>query len=229
MDQTRPKIVLVDDNLATLTQGKSLLKAFYRVYTIQSPATLFENLENDVPDLILLDVEMPEMNGFEVIKKLKADARYKDIPVIFLTSKSDEESEREGFNLGAVDYIAKPFSGPLLQKRISNQILYVRVQNAIKDYASSLEIMVDEISKANERAKILLDKTPLCCRLWDKNLNLIDCNEAAVRLFGFKDKHDYLKRHSELYPEYQPDGQRSEEKITKCVKQAFEEGGCSFG
>ena len=146
MEQPRYKIVLLDDNAATLSQGKNLLKALYKVYTVQSPATFFENLAHDLPDLILLDVEMPEMNGFEVIKKLKADDRYKDIPVIFLTSKSDEESESEGFRLGAVDYITKPFSGPLLQKRISNQLLFVRVQSAIKDYASNLEIMVDRKS-----------------------------------------------------------------------------------
>ena len=228
MDQTRYKVVLVDDNMATLNQGKNLLKAFYRVQTIQSPATLFENLENDTPDLILLDVEMPEMNGFEVIKKLKSDVRYKNIPVIFLTSKSDEEHEREGFSLGAVDYIAKPFSGPLLQKRISNQILYKRVQNAVKDYSSNLEIMLSEIDRANERTRILLDKTPLCARLWDNNYNVIDCNEAAVTLFGFEDKKQCMERYSELYPEYQPDGQRSAEKVTKCIEKAFENGRYEF-
>jgi len=116
MNNIRHKIVLVDDNIATLNQGKALLEAFYKVYTVNSAATLFENLEFDVPDLILLDVEMPETDGFETIKKLKEDTRYKDIPVIFLTSKSDEESERKGFSLGAVDYITKPFSGPFCRK-----------------------------------------------------------------------------------------------------------------
>ena len=200
MDQTRYKIVMVDDNIATLNQGKSLLKAFYRVYTIQSPATLFENLENDIPDLILLDVEMPEMSGFEVIKKLKADVRYKSIPVIFLTARSDEESEREGFSLGAVDYITKPFSGPLLQKRISNQILYKSVQAAVQDYSKNLDVMLDEIAKANERTKVLLDKTPYCCRLWDRSNNIIDCNEACVKLFRFKDKKECLERYSRYLP-----------------------------
>ena len=228
MENTRYKIVLVDDNIATLNQGKSLLRPFYKVHTVQSPVTFFENLEKDIPDMILLDVEMPEMSGFEVIKKLKADARYRDIPVMFLTSKSDEESEREGFKLGAVDYIAKPFSGPLLHKRISNQILYKRVQNAVKDYSSNIEAMMDEIARANERMKILLDKTPLACRLWDSSYNVVDCNEAAVRLFGFKDKQECLERYPELYPEYQPDGRRSVEKVEELIQKAFEEGGCSF-
>ena len=228
MDNTRYKVVLVDDNAATLSQGKSMLQAFYRVYTVQSAKTLFENLERDIPDLILLDVEMPDMNGFEAIEKLKSDDRYKHIPVIFLTSKSDEESERKGFSLGAVDYITKPFSGPLLQKRISNQILYIRVQNAVQDYSSNMETMVDEITKANRRAKILLDKTPLCARLWDSSANLIDCNEAAVKLFGFKNKQEYLNRYSELYPELQPDGQRSVDILKKYIDKAFESGSCEF-
>ena len=201
MDSTRYKIALVDDNIATLNQGKILLQAFYKVYTIQSAATLFENLEHDIPDLILLDVEMPDMDGFQTISKLKADPRYKDIPVIFLTAKSDEESERKGFSLGAVDYISKPFSGPLLQKRISNQILYKRVEAAVKDYSDNLEVMVGEITRANERTRILLDKTPLAARLWDVDRNIVDCNEAAVQLFGFKDKEECIRRYSELYPE----------------------------
>ena len=84
--------------------------------------------------------------------------------------------------------------------------------------------MEREITKANNRTKILLDKTPLCCQLWDSNYKKIDCNEAAVKLFGFKDKQDYLERYPELYYEYQPDGQRTEEKAMASVKKAFEEG-----
>jgi len=84
------------------------------------------------------------MNGYEAIKLLKADERFADIPVIFLTSKSDEGSELEGFDLGAVDYISKPFSSPLLLKRIANQLLIVRSQAALKDYADNLEKRVQE-------------------------------------------------------------------------------------
>jgi len=229
MNGSYHKIVLVDDDMATLDQGKMLLQDFYKVYTVQSAAILFENLEIDIPDLILLDVAMPDIDGFDTIKMLKADNRYKDIPVIFLTAKSDEESERKGFSLGAVDYITKPFSGPLLQKRISNQILYMRVQNAVKDYSHDLEVVLGELNKADERAILMLDTSPICAQIWDKSLEIIDCNEAAVKLFGFEGKQeyidDYLKRCS---PVYQPDGQRSEEKILENVKKAFEEGRCSF-
>jgi len=147
----RSKIIIVDDNMANLTMGRNMLKTFYEVYPAPSAAKLFEILENILPDLILLDIEMPEINGYEVIRKLKADAHLADIPVIFLTAKSDENSELEGLDLGAVDYISKPFSAPLLLKRIANQLLIVRQkkdllasQAALKNYADNLEIMVRE-------------------------------------------------------------------------------------
>ncbi|MCL2028990.1 MAG: ATP-binding protein, partial [Deltaproteobacteria bacterium] len=94
--------------------------------------------------------------------------------------------------------------------------------------ALNRRILGAAIREANNRAKILLDKTPLCCQLWDSAHKKIDCNEAAVRLFGFIDKQDYLARSSRLYPEFQPDGRRSEEKIKLHIKKAFEEGGCAF-
>jgi len=227
-DNERYKIVLVDDNMATLNQGKRLLQPFYKVYTVQSAATLFENLEHDIPDLILLDVLMPEMDGFEAMVKLKADDRYKDIPVIFLTSVTDEEGERKGFSLGAVDYITKPFSEPLLQKRVSNQILFKRVQDAVKDHLLSLDHMMEEVAKANERTTLLLEKTPFCVWLWDKEGNMIMCNEASVSLFGFKHKQECLERFNEIIPEFQPDGRCSNVFFRQKLNEALLEGECSF-
>lgn len=149
MENTRSKIILVDDNMANLTMGRNLLKEHYEVYPATSAAKFFEILESVTPDLVLLDIEMPDMDGYETIKALKAEPSLRDIPVIFLTAKSDEPSELEGFSLGAVDYVSKPFSGPRLLKRIENQLLIVRQkkdllasQAAIKDYADNLEIKV---------------------------------------------------------------------------------------
>jgi len=151
MDSVRAKIILVDDNMSNLTQGRNILKTFYEVYPAPSAAKLVEILENVIPDLILLDVEMPETNGYEAIKKLKADDRFAEIPVIFLTSRGDDSSHLEGLDLGATDYISKPFSPPLLLKRIANQLLIVRQRRnlladrtALKDYADNLEKMVQE-------------------------------------------------------------------------------------
>jgi putative two-component system response regulator len=114
-----------------------------------SAALLFKTLEKTIPDLILLDINMPEMDGYEAIKILKADNRFVDIPVIFLTAKDDADSELEGFNLGAVDYVRKPFSAPLLLKRIEKELTIVRQKNEllkayaeINDYVDNLDAKV---------------------------------------------------------------------------------------
>ena len=151
MGNIRYKIVLVDDNMTTLTMGRNTLKTFYEVYPALSVAKLFEILDNVTVDLILMDVEMPEMNGYEAVKKLKADTRFADIPVIFLTSKNDESSELQGLDLGAADYVFKPFSAPLLLKRIANHILIAKQKEdllaskaALTDYSQNLAQMVQE-------------------------------------------------------------------------------------
>lgn len=123
MGNSRKKIILVDDNLTNLDIGRKLLSEFYQVIPAMSAAKMFEILEHVIPDLILLDVRMPEMDGFEAIKKLKADGRFAGIPVIFLTAKSDGIDEREGLGLGAADYQSKPFDAAQLHQRIEEVLL----------------------------------------------------------------------------------------------------------
>jgi putative two-component system response regulator len=140
--EARKKIMLVDDNLANLTVGKNMLKDQYEVFAIPSAAKLFEFLEHVLPDLILLDIEMPVMDGYEAIGKLKSDSRYADIPVIFLTSKTDEGSELEGLELGAIDYVIKPFSAPLLQKRIENHVLMAKQKKDLLEFNENLQMII---------------------------------------------------------------------------------------
>jgi putative two-component system response regulator len=90
---------------------------------------------------------MPEMNGYEVIKRLKANENTADIPVIFLTAKNDPSSELEGLTLGAIDYISKPFSPPLLLKRIALHLLVESQKKKLQDYNDNLQQMVKEKTK----------------------------------------------------------------------------------
>jgi putative two-component system response regulator len=140
----RRKIILVDDNMANLTLGKNMLKPFYEVYPVPSAEKLFDLLAHIEADLILLDVMMPEMDGFEAIRRLKSSEQWRDIPVIFLTSQSDEGSELEGFDLGAIDYVYKPFSAPLLLKRIENHLLIEAQKSELKDWNDNLQKKVRE-------------------------------------------------------------------------------------
>jgi putative two-component system response regulator len=144
MESRRKKILLVDDNMANLAMGKNMLKTFYEVYPAPSAEKLFECVERSAPDLILLDVEMPEMDGYEALRRLKATEVFSDIPVIFLTSKCDEGSELEGLGLGAVDYVSKPFSAPLLLKRIETHLLLSSQQRELKTRNETLQTTVRE-------------------------------------------------------------------------------------
>jgi putative two-component system response regulator len=144
MKQTRHKIVLVDDNLTNLAVGRNMLKAFYEVYPAPSAEKLFECLERFIPDLILLDVEMPQIDGYEAIRRLKRTVAFAEIPVIFLTAKNDVGSELEGLGLGAVDYVSKPFSAPLLLRRIETHLQLAAGKKELKTHNDSLQADVSQ-------------------------------------------------------------------------------------
>jgi putative two-component system response regulator len=143
-DGQRHKIMLVDDNISNLNTGRSMLREHYEVFPIPSGKKLFDTLQHVTPSLILLDILMPEMDGFEVIDRLKQNPQWEEIPVIFLTSRSDEKSELEGLTRGAIDYVAKPFSAPLLLQRIRNHLLLSYQKRELKKYNTSLAQMVEE-------------------------------------------------------------------------------------
>jgi len=134
----RKKIIVVDDNASYLFIVRNLLKSFYDVYPAPSGRKLFSLMERFIPDMILLDINMPGMSGYEVIKTMKENPRFKDIPVVFFTARDDEDSAVEGLNLGAVDYVTKPFSGPLLLRRISNLLLIEELRRELQISNSAL-------------------------------------------------------------------------------------------
>jgi len=124
-------IIVVDDNNANLIACKSILKSHYAVYPALSSAKLFELLEHIKPDLILLDVEMPDVDGYGIIKKLKENDAYKEIPVIFLSARRDATSEKEGLDLGAIDYFHKPFYSTMLLRRIEIHLSVIEYRKAL--------------------------------------------------------------------------------------------------
>ncbi|MDR3051434.1 MAG: response regulator [Oscillospiraceae bacterium] len=138
----REKVMMVDDNLTNLAVGKGILKDVYEVYALSSAAKLFELAAHVTPSLILLDIEMPDMDGYEALCRIKLNPVLADVPVIFLTACKSEGSELTGLSLGAVDYVAKPFSAPLLRKRIENHLLITAQRRKLRRYADDLEEMV---------------------------------------------------------------------------------------
>lgn len=111
-------ILVVDDNPANLSMIKGILNGIYKVYAVSSGEMALKFLEKQRPNLILLDIEMPVMNGIELLCILKADQRYFDIPVIFLTIQNDIDVEANAFRLGAVDYIRKPVNDIIVLSRV---------------------------------------------------------------------------------------------------------------
>lgn len=128
-------IFIVDDVEMNLQVAEESLEKRYRVITISSAIRMFTILKRLTPDLILLDVKMPEMNGFEAMKILKANPLYSNIPVIFLTGLNDSESEAYGIELGAVDFITKPFSEPVLLNRVKH---HLEIDQLIKDRTADI-------------------------------------------------------------------------------------------
>jgi putative two-component system response regulator len=115
-------IFVVDDSDTNLSMAENALEDLYCVMTMPSAAKMFTLLDKVTPDLILLDIEMPDTNGFEALQQLKNHDAYATIPVIFLTGLTDVSTEVQGFELGAVDFIAKPFSAPVLLNRIKTHL-----------------------------------------------------------------------------------------------------------
>ena len=116
------KIMLVDDDQTILQTGRSMLKEHYDVLPLPSVDKLFEVLKKVTPDLILMDIKMPGIGGFEAMTLLKDDARYSKVPVIFLTASNDRESVLKGIAIGAADFIVKPFFAGDLLSRIEKQL-----------------------------------------------------------------------------------------------------------
>jgi putative two-component system response regulator len=167
MENNYEKLILVDDNPSNLRAGKNVLSERYEVYTAPSAAKLFDILKDIKPGMILLDIEMPEMNGYEAIKILKSKEETRDIPVIFLTGKTDTENELEGLDLGAIDYITKPFVPPLLLKRIEVHLL-------VEAQKKTLEVQQKELKNFNDNLqKMVEDKTKTVLELQDAILKTV--------------------------------------------------------
>ena len=139
MHINRETVVMVDDDITNLTLAKNALVGKFDIFTVPSGKRLFQLLERVTPALILLDIEMPEMDGYEVIALLKSSSRTAQIPVIFLTAQNKPESEFKGLELGAIDYMMKPFSKELLLKRVEMHILFRLQQKELERYAQNLE------------------------------------------------------------------------------------------
>jgi len=142
------KILIVDDAIINIQVLNELLKGEYRVFFATRGNEALDIATTALPDLILLDVMMPDMDGYDVCRKLKDDPLLKEIPVIFITAMSQEQDEVLGLELGAVDYITKPFNLSLVRLRVRNQLELKRQ----RDILERLSLMDGLTGLPNRRA-----------------------------------------------------------------------------
>ncbi|MCF7498864.1 MULTISPECIES: two-component system response regulator [unclassified Pseudoalteromonas] len=124
----RERILVVDDEPANLKVMREVLGNDYRLSFAKSGELALQLIENEPPKLILLDIMMPDMNGFEVCKVLKSNQHTAHIPVIFVTALAHEQDESEGFALGAVDYITKPISPAIVRARVKTHLSLIQAE-----------------------------------------------------------------------------------------------------
>jgi len=138
-------ILVVDDTPDNLTLMSGLLKDNYLVKVANSGARALKIAQSETPpDLILLDIMMPEIDGYEVCRRLKVDNKTRDIPIIFLTAKTEVIDETLGFELGASDYITKPISPPIVLARVETHLAIKRVQDFLRDKNAFLAAEVNK-------------------------------------------------------------------------------------
>lgn len=140
-------ILIVDDDRLTLSTAQNLLGDKYKVVAVNSAKQAYKYLDRHVPDLILLDINMPEISGFDFMKTLQADAHWCKIPVIFLTADRSSETEVECFRMRACDFITKPFEPQIMLSRINSTL-------ELDGYRRDLQRRLDEKTKEMERITI---------------------------------------------------------------------------
>jgi len=159
MYMEKPTVLVVDDTPDNLTLMSGLLKDKYKVKIANNgERALKVAMTGTPPDIILLDIMMPVMDGYETCRHLKEYPETRDIPVIFLTAKAEVEDEMKGFELGAVDYITKPISPPIVMARVETQLQMKRVRDYLKDQNQFLE---DEVRKRTQEVVAVQEVTIL--------------------------------------------------------------------
>lgn len=197
--KTKNKILVVDDTAASLKLLSDLLKAEgYEVRAAINGELALESTIGNPPDLILLDILMPGMDGFEVCRRLKASPDTRNVPVIFISALSDTDEKVQGFGLGAVDFVTKPYQREELLSRVRTHLEIDRLRNHLEEMVlarsrqlaeseAKLRISLDELMLTNAHLHTLLHTIPEPVWLKDPEGVYLACNRQFERLYGAKE------------------------------------------
>jgi diguanylate cyclase (GGDEF)-like protein len=163
-------VLIIEDSPINIEHLAQVLKSEYNIKVANSGGPGIEVARNQSPDLILLDVVMPDMDGYEVCRRLKADDATRKIPIIFITTKNEMEDETLGLTLGAVDYITKPFRTPIVRARVRNHIQLKHNSDLLEKLA-----MIDALTNLPNRRRFeqILKREWARCRRSQEPLSII--------------------------------------------------------
>ena len=186
-DINKSLILLVDDNVRNLQLLGSLLNEHYKTAVAFDGDEALAFVRKKQPDLILLDIMMPKMDGFKVCEVLKADEEMKETPIIFLTGKTDSESVVKGLEIGANDYILKPFNQKELLARVKTHLSLQQARDIQKQLISEKNKLIAKLQKALKEVKTLRGLIPICS--FCKKIRNDDQSWEQIEI--------YIQKHSE--------------------------------
>lgn len=181
MEEKRPVILVVDDEPGNIEILGETLGNDYEILFAISGQEALEIASRQFPDMIILDIVMPVMSGYEVLKTLKQDPALKEIPVVFITALDQEDQETRGLALGAVDYIPKPFNPAIVKLRVKTQM-------ELKLQRDALMHRNEELRKALAEIKILSGLLPICA----------SCKKIRDDQGYWTQLESYISEHSEV-------------------------------
>jgi len=214
LNRSHKNILIVDDTPANLTVLRQILAEHgYRARPALSGEIALRTIQSDLPDLILLDILMPGMDGYEVCKRLKAEEKTRDVPVIFISALNEIEDKMRAFSAGGVDYISKPFQAQEILARVKTHL-------TLHSLVNNLEKKNNELQKALDEIKTLKGLIPICssCKkirdakgFWNQLESYIEkysdasfshsiCPECSDKLYGKEDWYIEMKKDEKAEP-----------------------------
>ena len=189
----KPTVLVVDDTPDNLSLMSGLLKDLYKVKVANSGEKAIKIVHSDSPpDLILLDIMMPGLSGYDVCKILKDDHKTRDIPIIFLTAMTATEDEKKGLELGAVDFITKPVNPPIVMARVATQLQVKAAADFLKDQNAYLET---EVAKRTKELAAIQDVTILAMASLAETRDNDTGNHIRRTQYYMELLANYLKNH----------------------------------
>ncbi|MES9898370.1 MAG: HD domain-containing phosphohydrolase [Sedimenticola sp.] len=216
------EILVVDDILENIKLLRDLLGGKgYKVRPATNGARALAAVKGRNPDLILLDIRMPGMDGFEVCKRLQKDDQTKDIPIIFVTASVETSEVIKGFHLGAVDYITKPFHEEEVLARVGT---HLELSQMRKNLQGMVDFSTKELQQSESKYRTLFESSSDAIMLLDKQ-GFLDCNAATLKVFGYASHDEFLDRHpGDISPPTQPDGGSSVVAADEKIASAYQDG-----